>query len=158
MRITADLFSAYLKCPTKCWRRSRAEFAGVNKYAAWVLTQNESYRLGITQRLLEGVTENDRVVAPAVAENPKLAKWRLAVDLPVQTQFLESRLHAVERVPSEGRGNPAQFIPIRCVFTNKLTKDDRVLVAFDALALSEVLGREVSLGKIIHGTTTPRLR
>ena len=70
---------------------------------------------------------------------------------PRSEQLLESRLHAVERVPSEGRGKPAQFIPIRFVFRNKLTKDDRLLLAFDALVLSQVLGREVSLGKIIHG-------
>jgi len=57
----------------------------------------------------------------------------------------------VERVPSEGQGKPAQFVPIRFVFRNKLTKDDRLLLAFDALALSQVLGRAVSLGKIIHG-------
>jgi predicted RecB family nuclease len=88
---------------------------------------------------------------PADAPQLKTAKWRLAVALPAQTENLESRLHAVERIPSEGRGKPAQFIPIRFVFTNKLTKDDRLLVAFDALVLSEVLGREVSLGKIIHG-------
>ena len=54
-------------------------------------------------------------------------------------------------MPSEGRGKPAQFVPIRFVFRNKLTKDDRLLLAFDALVLSQVLGREVSLGKIIHG-------
>jgi predicted RecB family nuclease len=70
---------------------------------------------------------------------------------PCPEQPLESRLHAVERVPSEGRGKPAQFVPIRFVFRNKLTKDDRLLLAFDALVLSQVLGREVSLGKIIHG-------
>ncbi len=70
---------------------------------------------------------------------------------PGSEQLLESRLHAVERVPSEGRGKPAQFIPIRFVFRNKLTKDDRLLLAFDALVLSQVLGRQVSLGKIIHG-------
>ena len=40
-------------------------------------------------------------------------------------QLLESRLHAVERVPSEGRGKPAQFVLIRFVFRNKLSKDDR---------------------------------
>ena len=54
-------------------------------------------------------------------------------------------------MPSEGRGKPARFVPIRFVFRNKLTKDDRLLLAFDALILSQVLGREVSLGKIIHG-------
>ncbi|MCC6819104.1 MAG: hypothetical protein IT579_00085, partial [Verrucomicrobia subdivision 3 bacterium] len=61
---------------------------------------------------------------------------------------LESRLHAVERVPSEGRGKAAQFVPIRFIYRNKLTKDDRLLLAFDALVLSQVLGREISLGKI----------
>jgi predicted RecB family nuclease len=70
---------------------------------------------------------------------------------PGSEQLLECRLHAVERVPSEGRGKPAQFIPIRFVFRNKLTKDDRLVLALDALALSQVLRREVSLGKIIHG-------
>ena len=54
-------------------------------------------------------------------------------------------------MPSEGRGKPAQFIPIRFVFPNKLAKDDKLLLAFDAFVLSEMLGREVSLGKIIHG-------
>jgi hypothetical protein len=84
-------------------------------------------------------------------ENLKSATWQLAVDLPLETETMASRLYAVERVPSEGRGRPAQFIPVRFVFFNKLTKDDRLLVAFDALVLSEVLGREVSMGKIVHG-------
>jgi predicted RecB family nuclease len=63
----------------------------------------------------------------------------------------ETRLHAVERVPSEGRGRAAQFIPIRFLFRNKPTKDDKLLVAFDAFVLSEMLGRKVSVAKIIHG-------
>jgi hypothetical protein len=102
------------------------------------------------------------------AENLKAAKWRFALDLPVHIELrssrgneaqtsspeisqslltsaatIETRLHAVERVPSEGRGKPAQFVPIHFVFRNKLTKDDRLLLAFDALVLSQVLGREV---------------
>jgi len=72
-------------------------------------------------------------------------------DEPQSKWTTESRLHAVERLRSEGRGKPAQFIPVRFVFTNKLGKDDKLLLAFDALALSKLLGREVSLGKIIHG-------
>ena len=67
------------------------------------------------------------------------------------SQNLETCLHAVERVPSEGRGKSARFIPIRFVFTNKLGKEEKLLLAFDAFVLSEVLGGEVSVGKIIHG-------
>ena len=61
----------------------------------------------------------------------------------------------MERVPAKGRGDPAQFIPIRFIFTNKLTRDDRLLLAFDALVLSEALGREVGLGKIAIGVGAP---
>ena len=70
---------------------------------------------------------------------------------PTAKPILSTCLHALERLPSEGRGKAAQFVPVRFVFRNKLTKDDRLLLAFDALVLSEALGREDSLGKIIHG-------
>ena len=43
------------------------------------------------------------------------------------------------------------MIPIRFVPTNRVSKDAKLLLAFDALALSEMLGKEVRLGKIIHG-------
>jgi predicted RecB family nuclease len=178
MRITPHIFDAFLKCATKCHLRSLGEIGSGNEYAEWVRAQDESYQREAARRLQEAVPETERVVASHASENLKAAKWRLGVDLLAQTpdrradshvhesqpneekgglagpcseRLLESRLHTVERVPSEGRGKPAQFIPIRFVFRNKLTKDDRLLLAFDALVLSQVLGREVSLGKIIHG-------
>ncbi len=52
MKITPDLFAAFLKCPTKCWLRAAGEAAGDNPYATWVKAQNESYRVTETRRLL----------------------------------------------------------------------------------------------------------
>ena len=185
MRITSPIFDAYLKCATKCHLRSLGEIGSGNEYAKWIGGRNESYEHEAARLLQEAVPEAERVVAPPATENLKAAKWRLAVDLVAQTpdrsvdnpvvdsrpneetrglggpcteQLLESRLHAVERVLSEGRGKPTQFIPIRFVFRNKLTKDDRLLLAFDALVLSQSLGREVSLGKIIHGDDQATLK
>ena len=64
---------------------------------------------------------------------------------------VESNLAAVERVPSAGRGKAAQFIPIRFTFLNKLTRDHKLLLAFDTFALAQALGRDIAAGKIIHG-------
>ena len=90
-------------------------------------------------------------MAPA-QDSLKTTKWRLGFDVFVATsQNLEARIHAVERVPPEGRGQSAHLIPIRFVFTNKLGKDVKLLLAFDAFVLSEIIGREISVGKIIHG-------
>ena len=69
----------------------------------------------------------------------------------MDSDVLESELHAVERVSSAGGGQHAQFIPIRFTFTNKLYWDDKLLLAFDALVLSEMLCCDVSCGKIVHG-------
>ena len=176
MTITPSLFEAFLKCPTKCWLRFTGEPPAGNTYAEWVQTEHESYREDAAKRLIANAPAAECAVAP-IAENLKTAQWPLAVDVPVQIELrssrgneaqtsspeinqslltsaatiVGSRLHAVERIPSEGRGKPAQFLPIRFVFRNKLTQDDRLLLAFDALVLSQVLGREVSLGKIIYG-------
>ena len=148
---TSALFQAFLKCSTKCHLLSVGEVGSGNAYASWVQAQDDGYRAEATKRLMKEVPEAEQVIAPPPADDLKAATWRLAVDVRAVARTMQSLLQAVERMPSEGQGKPAQFIPIRFVFYNKLTKSDRLLLAFDALVLSEVLGCQVSLGKIIYG-------
>jgi predicted RecB family nuclease len=65
--------------------------------------------------------------------------------------FLSARIHAVQKATSERHGVSAQFIPIRFVFNNKINKNHTLLLAYDSLILSKILGRKVALGKIIYG-------
>jgi hypothetical protein len=44
------------------------------------------------------------------------------------------------------------------VFRNKPNRDDKLLVAFDARVLSEVVSREVGLAKIVHGENYATLK
>jgi hypothetical protein len=44
MTITADVFEAFLKCPTKGYLRSRGEVGTGDAYADWLRIQNESWR------------------------------------------------------------------------------------------------------------------
>jgi predicted RecB family nuclease len=193
MKISADVFGAFLRCSTKCWLKAAGEPTSGNAYAEWVRSQDESYRAGASKPLIADMPANECDVA-VVAENLKTAEWRLAegVELcvplvgqvsahggsggilppddsriipcsPAKLEaslsagkmpalpLLVARLHAVERVPPAGRRKPVEFIPIRFIFANKLTKDDRLLLAFDAFVLSQALGREIAGGQIIHG-------
>ena len=150
MTITSHLLEAYLKCPTKCWLRSAGEQITDSTCTQCTQAQNESYRTAEIHRLLSKTHPSECMVSPSAA-NLKAGKWRLATGVLAQAPHLESHLHAVERLPSQGRGKPAHFIAIRFVPTNKVSKDAKLLLAFDTLALSEMLGQEVSLGKLIHG-------
>jgi len=107
---------------------------------------------------MSGIGQGDLIIRPTSRENLNTPSWRLAVDITARAQNLESSLHAVERIPSNARGQPAQIIPIRFIFTNKLTRDDKLLLTFDALVLSEMLGGEIRLGKIIHGDNYASLK
>ena len=55
MRITSDLFEAYLTCPTKCFLRSLGETGTENSYANWVKAQHFSYSSDGIKHLVEGV-------------------------------------------------------------------------------------------------------
>jgi hypothetical protein len=62
------------------------------------------------------------------------------------------------RVPCHAPSEPAQFTPVRFIFTNKLSRYDKLMLAFDAVVLSETLGRKVDFGKILHGDNFVTLR
>jgi predicted RecB family nuclease len=113
--------------------------------------RNEIYRKEWLERRLAIAAEADRIVPPTFEADRKEATWRFAVDMRVQVDGLECRIPAVERVRSEGHGRRVQFIPHRFEFSNKLTKQHKLMVAFDAVVLSEAMGRDIRLGKIIHG-------
>src|ERR1700674_337960 len=107
MKIPADVFEAFIKCPTKCWLRAAGEPTSGNAYAGWVQSQSESFRATATERLLSETPKDESALSPP-AENLKTAKWRLATKMVVQAQMdscvIKSEIHAVEQVPSEGRG------------------------------------------------------
>jgi predicted RecB family nuclease len=151
MLITSHLFDAYLKCPTKCYLRSLGETATGNLYADWVRARQTSCRAEGIKSLIEAAKPDECATDPIDTENIKSAKWLLATDKVAKVHGLQSTLDAVAREPSAARDQPAQFVPIRFSFTNKVSRDDRLLLVFDALVLSEMLGRDVASGKIIHG-------
>jgi hypothetical protein len=123
MGISSDLFNAFLKCPTKCWLRASGEPTSGGAYAEWVTSKNRSYHATEIERLLSA-PKNEVAVSPP-PESLKAAPWNLAANVSVcaqmRTGVLESEVQAVERVPAEGRGRPAKFIPIRFIYTDKLS-------------------------------------
>jgi len=158
MAITFELVETFLKCPTKCFLRSCGEAATGNAYAAWIRTKNDFFRIEGVKRLARGVAPEKCVTGREAMEGLKPAQWRLAIDFTVRNQELQYSFHTVEQIPPACRGRTAQFVPIRFVLSNKLTRDDKLLLAFDARVLSGVLGREVVLGKIVYGENYSTLK
>jgi predicted RecB family nuclease len=151
MIVTAPLFQAYLECPTKCWLRLHAESATGNVYAEWVRAQNDLYRLDALNRLRALFATREQTTAPSITKQSKGATWGLATDVKLNVNGLESHLQAVEKMPAAGDRRTVRFIPYHFHFANAVAKNEKLLLAFDAMLLSELLECRVSLGKILHG-------
>jgi hypothetical protein len=80
MKVSADVFEAFMDCATKCWLRAVGEPTSGNAYAEWVNSQKESYRADAAKRLMADVAANECDVVPS-AGNLKTAKWRVAVGM-----------------------------------------------------------------------------
>lgn len=159
MTITSNIFAAYLKCPTKCWLLATGEQFSDNTYAEWVKTVSALYRASQTERLVARLPNDEIACSPPMGD-PLTGKWLVASTVQVQSgpRMLESELHAVECIPSTGKGTLSEFIPIRFVQANKIDKDEKLLLSFDAFVLSESLRREIRFGTIIHGSDSATLQ
>ena len=163
MKITSRLFEAYVKCPTKSWLLSQEEEYTGNTNADWVESQSEAYRSKASKVFLGRIAANEPIIGQFRLGNLTDVRWRFAKNVIGQVALqsnwsginlpcdLETHLHLLERVPSKGRGATAYLTPIRFVFRNKLNIFDRLLVAYDAIVLSEITGRLIERGKIVHG-------
>ena len=151
MKISSALFEAFLKCPTKCFLLSVGETKTGNVYAEWQQVHSDSYRSEGIKCLMVEPSRDESVVVLNGGDKLKTANWRLVADVVASAQEFESAIHMVERFPPEGRSRSNQLIPIQLNSRNKLSRDDKLLLAFDAFVLSKQIGCDVRIGKIIHG-------
>jgi predicted RecB family nuclease len=148
--VASRLFESYLACPTKCYLQSIGEVAANNDFAIWDETRRESYRREGIKRLTTDHNSELDVESPETG-HWKNASWYFTLNRVVRVQNMEANLQVVERIPPEGTNKSSQFVPIRFVAANKLSRSDKLMVGFDALVLSKASAVKVGMAKIIHG-------
>jgi hypothetical protein len=84
-----------------------AEKQGRNPYAAWVQTKNSGFRIEGTKHLVAEVAPDKCAIGTQAMGSLKPAQWHLGIDFAVQSQNLQCSCHAVEQIPSTGRGRTA---------------------------------------------------
>ena len=84
---------------------------------------NHIAQLGFTN-CSRKICQQESLKSPSVG-GLRGGSWRLATEVLAQTKKSESFLPAVERVQAVGPGKPAQLVPLRFIYTNKLEQLER---------------------------------
>jgi predicted RecB family nuclease len=152
--ITDQTFISFLNCRRKAFLQAagnRGEQADIERVQ---LDLDALYRRKTLEEYLAPYPPSDVLLDPgswaAVSGRP-----RVVVNVTVTGGDLQSHLHAVEQV--EGRV-PATYTPILFVRNNRLTRFDKLLLAFQALTLGFGQGAVPSVAKLIYGDSAKTLK
>lgn len=152
MLITEEIFRAHLNCETKAYLKSSGAVGEQREFTDWERKLVEDFKRQFCAQLPSTYREGEFFVGDSLSEVIKDSKCRIAVDCVAQTPELQSHIHILERLASLDKTKQNPYMPVRFVPNEKITKQDKLLLGFDALALSVATGKPPLLGKIIHGS------
>jgi predicted RecB family nuclease len=91
------------------------------------------------------------VCGDARLQSLKDRRYHLVLDYIVAQSEINVRLDALVLNRVKRARLDCPYIPVRFVPSEKLSTDDKLMLAFDAVALSKVYGKTPRAGRIIHG-------
>ncbi|MCA1628789.1 MAG: IS66 family transposase [Acidobacteria bacterium] len=156
--ITEEIFQAFLKCETKAYLKYPSASGVQREGSDWQRRLIEDFRQKCAINLRSQLPEDECLVGASLPQITENGKHRLVIDCLAQAREIQSSIHALERLTSPDRSKHNPYIPIRFLPSEKVTRHDKLLLAFDALALSLASGKMPPFGKIIHGSARKSLK
>ena len=148
--ITAAVFLAFLKCPTKAYLLARDETAPDAFFTDTQAHISSMYKSLVTQTLrVEG-----EVIEPLDFGELCAGRCYGAAAHPIDCK---TAIYNFVRPPREPEGVPSKelrsgtFVPVLLTPWDKPDASDNLLVCFGALALSKVTGNLAEVGTLIYG-------
>jgi len=150
MLITNDLFLSLLDCRYKASRKAVGEAGILSDYERLTIDLRYAYRRTGLQRILStcqptDVAEHPRSLLEAIQARPDFITEATA-----EAGRLCLEIDLMEKLSGPSSKGYGLYVPV--LFTpGKVTRADKLLLAFQALVLSELVGRPPAFCKIVHG-------
>src|SRR3954447_26082323 len=138
--ITAEVFARFIRCELEAYLHSRETLGADREFADWRYRSRDRYKQAALTVLQSRYSDNEIHVGMPVAAALKQRRWRLIIDGIAATPMLRACVDAAELARSAKNGHTSYYRPIRFAPADKVGKSDKLLLAFDALALSRVTG------------------
>jgi phosphoglycolate phosphatase len=141
LTLTDDIFTAFLKCKYKAYLKLTGLSGEKSDYEQVQVMRSAEYRGAVSEEWRR------RNGGAGVAEN-QTSLPEVILDATISDAGESCHLDALEKV---GNRQPAAHRPVLFIRHEKVTPDDRLLLAFAASILARVQGTPPTVGKIVHG-------
>jgi len=145
--VTAEIFDAFLKCKSKAYFKSSGQIGEPDELVNWRREVRQEFRRSCQLRYRSIFQDAFDASQPLPLDEVKSGKHHILFDCGIEAGQFQSRIDAVEKVTRLSRMKYRGYIPIRFVPNEKLSRHDKLLLAFDAYTLSLALGTTPTIGK-----------
>ncbi len=156
MPVTQKIFEAFLKCPTKSHLYSEGAAGLQCEFGERQQHLQEELLQACWRQFASTVPEHEFYVGTPPLRALEDRRYRVIINYTVDLPIIHARLDALE-VTASNNAVDCPYIPIRFVRRETLTAADKLLLAFDALALSHASGKTPRIGRIIYGRQRARV-
>src|ERR1019366_4375642 len=149
--ITNDTFVSFLHCNRKTFLRAQGTLGYPTDIETVLLDLGQTYRRQALQAFLAPYPTQDVLYDPPRLEEALKSPMRVIVNVTASADGLSSLIQAAERMTEMGKCGAPVFAPVLFILNEIVSHADKMLLAFNALALSSVQGVLPPIGKIVHG-------
>ncbi|WP_162560575.1 TM0106 family RecB-like putative nuclease [Methylobacterium durans] len=150
--ITGRKFAAFLECATKAYLLQQGAKGITSDTEALRRSLESEIRLCALERLRAGIPPHEVFVGTPTPEILRAGIYSLIIGPEIPFTWGAAHPDALERLPGAVARARIIYRPIRFTLNEKTTYTDKLALAFDTLATSEVVGQTPSTGKIIRGS------
>lgn len=149
--ITGPIFAAFLECETKAHLLLHSTIGSLSNTQVLRQSVDLALKHGVSDRLRASVPEQQVFIGTPPQSSWRLGTYSLIISPDLPFSQGRARPDAVERWPQVGLCTRPVYRPVRFSRAGMLTASDKLMLAFDALAIADVAGRAPPNGRIILG-------
>ena len=149
--ITSSIYEAFLHCETKAYLLLEETIGIRSDFEEWQAAVADSYKNAGFQRLRADLKEGDFFVGTPSLDYFRSGAYRVIFEPKLRSRRYVPQLHALQRLPKGQTASTVVYAPIRFVQSQKVNAVDKLLIALDAIAVSDHIGVTPQKGKLIFG-------
>ena len=150
--VTDATFAAFLHCETKAFLFNEGAAGTRSDVNSWELRRARAFKASATDWVRSTVSDKEYFVGMPPARILEQGLYQIILDPLMETSEVRSQPDALWLMPSGFEGSGVLYSPVRFIRHEKLSTIDKMMLAFDAIAIACVTGRVPRSGKLIHGS------
>jgi predicted RecB family nuclease len=151
--ITNETFVSFLHCKRKAFLRAAGVTGQPPDIQMTLLDLGKVYQRQALEAFLRGSCADRVAYEPPSLKKALRKRPQLIVNVNVETDGLSSLIQIAEQIGRTARRGTPVYAPILFVLSETVSRADKLLLAFNALALALVQGVLAPTGKIVHGSS-----